>query len=135
VHPNGLVSVSSQSCPGKHYRVCKVCQCPDASRAPQGHCKHLLAVMLQRRATTVAAQRLANGGPIVPEAPLTPAAVDAIAPAQPVTPTAPLPEAPISITLKAKLHGQDIMVTLRGTDFASVRAQVEQASAWLQAQA
>jgi hypothetical protein len=54
-------------------------------------------------------------------------------PAQPEAPTAPLPEAPVSITLKATLHGHEVLVTLRGTDFASVKAQVEQASAWLHA--
>ena len=48
--------------------------------------------------------------------------------------TAPLPEAPVSITLKATLHGHEVLVTLRGTDFASVKVQVEAASAWLQAQ-
>jgi hypothetical protein len=47
----------------------------------------------------------------------------------------PLPEAPVSITLKATLHGHEVMVTLRGTDFASVKAQVEQASQWLSVQA
>ena len=41
---------------------------------------------------------------------------------------APLPEAPVSITLKASLHGHDVLVTLRGTDFASVKRQVEDAS-------
>jgi len=56
------------------------------------------------------------------------------APAQPDTPTVPLPEAPVSITLKATLHGHEVMVTLRGVDFASVKAQVEDASQWLQAQ-
>jgi cytoskeletal protein RodZ len=40
-------------------------------------------------------------------------------------PTAPLPEAPASITLKATLHGHEVMVTLRGVDFFSVKAQVE----------
>ena len=85
-----------------------------------------------KRATRVAAERLANGGqPITPET-LTPAAVEAIAPAQPI---ASLPEAPVSICLKGKLNGQEVLVTLLGTDFASVRAQVEQASAWLKAQA
>src|SRR5436190_18713972 len=48
---------------------------------------------------------------------------------------APLPEAPVSITLKATLHGHEVMVTLRGVDFASVKAQVEQASEWLKVQA
>src|SRR5215467_69588 len=73
IHPNGIASVTSQGCPGKFYRVTKHCQCPDSTRAVSGHCKHLLAVMLQRRATTVAAQRLANGcEPVTPEHTLTP---------------------------------------------------------------
>ena len=55
-------------------------------------------------------------------------------PSQPPAPV-PLPEAPVSITLKATLHGHEVLVTLRGVDFASVKAQVEDASAWLQAQA
>ena len=40
----------------------------------------------------------------------------------------------MSITLKATLHGHEVLVTLRGTDFASVKVQVEAASQWLQAQ-
>jgi hypothetical protein len=32
------------------------------------------------------------------------------------------------------IHGQEVMVTLRGTDFASVKLQVEAASTWLQTQ-
>jgi hypothetical protein len=50
------------------------------------------------------------------------------------SPVLPLPEAPVSITLKATLHGHEVLVTLRGVDFASVKAQVEDASQWLQAQ-
>jgi hypothetical protein len=49
--------------------------------------------------------------------------------------TPPLPEAPVSITLKASFDGQEVLVTLRGHDFASVKAQVEDASAWLKAHA
>jgi hypothetical protein len=56
------------------------------------------------------------------------------APTQFEAPTVPLPEAPVSITLKATLHGHEVMVTLRGVDFASVKAQVEQASEWLSVQ-
>jgi hypothetical protein len=41
----------------------------------------------------------------------------------------------VSITLKATLNGHEVMVTLRGVDFASVKAQVEQASEWLSVQA
>ena len=33
--------------------------------------------------------------------------------------TPPLPEAPVSITLKATFDGQEVLVTLRGTDFAT----------------
>jgi len=40
----------------------------------------------------------------------------------------------VSITLKAMLHGHEVLVTLRGVDFASVKAQVEDASQWLKAQ-
>ena len=47
----------------------------------------------------------------------------------------PVPQAPVSITLKATLHGHEVLVTLRGVDFASVKAQVEAASAWLKRQA
>jgi hypothetical protein len=46
------------------------------------------------------------------------------------TPSA-LPESPVSITIKGALHGQDVMVTLRGTDFARVQAQAEAAVQWL----
>src|SRR5262249_11221676 len=94
IHPTGIASVSSQCHPGKFYRVAKVCQCLDSTRAPSSLCKHLLATMLQRRVTTVAAQRIANGcQPVTPET-LTPDAVEAIAPVQPQTPSQPLPEAP-----------------------------------------
>ena len=34
----------------------------------------------------------------------------------------------MTITLKATLHGHEVTVTLRGVDFSSVKAQVEQAS-------
>ena len=33
-----------------------------------------------------------------------------------------LPEAPVSITLKATLNGHEVRVTLRGVDYASVKA-------------
>jgi hypothetical protein len=46
----------------------------------------------------------------------------------------PLPEAPVSITLKAILHGHEVLVTLRGTDFATVQAWVAPALEWLKAE-
>ncbi len=47
---------------------------------------------------------------------------------------APLREAPVRLTLTATRHGPAVLVTFRGTDCASVQAQVEQASVWLRAQ-
>ena len=47
----------------------------------------------------------------------------------------PLGQRSLPYTLKATLHGHEVMVTLRGVDFASVKAQVEQASEWLKVQA
>ena len=47
----------------------------------------------------------------------------------------PLGQRSLPYTLKATLHGHEVMVTLRGVDFASVKAQVEQASQWLKVQA
>jgi len=44
---------------------------------------------------------------------------------QPETSIVPLPEAPVSITLKTTMHGHEVMVTMRGVDFFSVKAQVE----------
>ncbi len=108
--PDGTAAVASQSEPSKTYHVNGVCECPDYERAPEHLCKHRLGAAIARRAQTMMQTPSATSQP------------------------APLPEAPVSITLKATLHGQEVLVTLRGTDFASVRAQVEEASAWLQAQ-
>jgi len=53
----------------------------------------------------------------------------------PVDTPYPLGQRSLPYTLKATLHGHEVMVTLRGVDFASVRSQVEQASEWLSVQA
>jgi hypothetical protein len=104
------------------------CDCRDYEKAPHNFCKHRLSAAIARRAQELTKAKLAdtNGQLIAQSQP---------APAQPDTPTMPLPEAPVSITLKATLHGHEVMVTLRGVDFASVKAQVEQASQWLSVQA
>ena len=52
----------------------------------------------------------------------------------PVDTPYPLGQRSLPYTLKATLHGHEVLVTLRGVDFASVKAQVEDASQWLQAQ-
>jgi hypothetical protein len=121
--PDGTAQVASQSTGTTAYHVVNgTCECKDFAKAPHGFCKHRLSAAIARRAQE-----------------LTKATLDTLAtsqppPAQPDAPTAPLPEAPVSITLKATLHGHEVLVTLRGVDFASVKAHVEDASQWLQAQ-
>ena len=113
---DGTILVGSCTDPLKTYRlVGTTCECKDFTdgKAPQGWCRHRIAAGLHKRV-----------GELMAAQP-TPA---------PAVPAAPLPEAPVSITLKATLHGHEVLVTLRGVDFASVQAQVEDASQWLQAQ-
>src|SRR5437870_716871 len=118
----GTARVASQSSGSTHYHIVNGhCDCRDYEKAPHNFCKHRLSAAIARRAQELVKAKVAdtNG--------------QAEAPRQPA-PTVPLPEAPVSITLKATLHGHEVMVTLRGVDFASVKAQVEDASTWLQAQ-
>src|SRR2546426_10650756 len=119
---DGTARVASQSNGTTTYHIVNGhCDCKDFAKAPHGFCKHRLSAAIARRAQELVKAKVAdtNG--------------QAEAPRQPA-PTVPLPEAPVSITLKATLHGHEVMVTLRGVDFASVKAQVEDASQWLQAQ-
>jgi hypothetical protein len=125
--PNGTAKVASQSNGTTAYHVVNgECPCKDYAKAPHQFCKHRLSAAIARRAQELVKAKLAdtNGQ-----------AETLSQPAQPDAPTTPLPEAPVSITLKATLHGHEVMVTLRGVDFASVKAQVEQASEWLSVQA
>jgi len=127
---DGTAKVASQSNGTAEYLVVNgECTCKDFAKAPHGFCKHRLGAAIARRAQELIKAKLEGATNGQAEAPPQPA------PAQPEAPTAPLPEAPVSITLKATLHGQEVMVTLRGVDFASVKAQVEQASEWLSVQA
>jgi hypothetical protein len=129
---DGTAQVASQSNGTTTYHLVNGhCDCRDFEKAPGQLCKHRLAFGLARRAQELVRAKLngASNGPTV-------ATLDRVPePMQPEAPTAPLPEAPVSITLKATLHGHEVLVTLRGVDFASVKAQVEQASQWLSAQA
>ena len=123
---DGKAKIASQSNGATQYVVCNgTCECKDFPKAPSGWCKHRIAAGMQKRATALMQKKLSAGTNGQTQAP---------AQAQPEAPTTPLPEAPVSITLKATLHGHEVMVTLRGVDFASVKAQVEDASQWLQAQ-
>src|SRR5262245_26535252 len=127
--PDGTAKVASQSNGSMAYHVVNgECPCKDFAKAPHQFCKHRLSAAIARRAQELVKAKLAdtNGQAEPPSQPV---------PAQPDTPIVPLPEAPVSITLKATLHGHEVLVTLRGVDFASVKAQVEQASEWLKVQA
>ena len=114
---DGTILVGSSSDALKSYLLTgQSCECQDFTRghAPDGWCQHRIAAGIAKRVQELTAQS---------------------PPVETETAPAPLPEAPVSITLKAMLHGHEIMVTLRGTDFASVKVQVEAASAWLKAHA
>jgi hypothetical protein len=126
--PDGTAKVASQSNGTTAYHVVNGhCDCRDYEKAPHNFCKHRLSAAIARRTQELIKAKLEGAMNGQAEAPSHPA--------QPEAPTAPLPEAPVSITLKATLHGHEVMVTLRGVDFASVKAQVEQASEWLSVQA
>jgi hypothetical protein len=120
---DGTARVASQSSGTTTYHIINGrCDCRDYEKAPHNFCKHRLAAAIARRAQELIKAKLTDTNGQV------------TAQSQPA-PTTPLPEAPVSITLKATLHGHEVMVTLRGVDFASVKAQVEQASQWLSVQA
>jgi hypothetical protein len=124
---DGTAKVASQSNGTTAYHVVNGhCDCRDYEKAPHNFCKHRLSAAISRRAQELVKAKLADttGQAEPPSQPT---------PAQPDAPTAPLPEAPVSITLKGMIHGQEVMVTLRGVDFASVKTQVEDASQWLDA--
>ena len=131
---NGTAKVASQSNGSTAYHVVNgECSCKDFAKAPHQFCKHRLSTAIVRRAQELVKQRLeqlngASNGTSQPPAEQAQTQTQSEA-------VSALPEAPVSITLKATLHGHEVMVTLRGTDFASVKAQVEQASQWLSVQA
>jgi hypothetical protein len=124
---DGTAKVASQSNGTTAYHVVNgACPCKDFAKAPHNFCKHRLSAAIVRRAQELTKAKVADTNSQEPAQGQ---------PAQGAAPTVPLPEAPVSITLKATLHGHEVMVTLRGVDFASVKAQVEQASQWLSVQA
>src|SRR6516165_3329986 len=134
----GHWEVASQREGGEPHRLKgAACDCDWQQFHPEDRCSHYLAVLLQRKTM----QLLTQGQP-APQADAAhapePEAENGQRLCMPDVP-APcpeaLPEAPVSITLKACFEGHEVLVTLRGTNFASVQEQVAQASAWLQAHA
>src|SRR5947207_14917055 len=127
---DGTAKVASQSNGTTAYHIVNGhCDCRDFEKAPHNFCKHRLSAAIARPAQELIRAKLEGPTNGQAEPPNQPVLVQSEAP------TTPLPEAPVSITLKATLHGHEVLVTLRGVDFASVKAQVEQASEWLKVQA
>jgi hypothetical protein len=68
-------AVGSQSDTDLYYVMDDECTCPDADRAPDGPCKHVIATWLYRRGTALATERLKqldmphSVSQILPEAP------------------------------------------------------------------
>jgi hypothetical protein len=115
--PDGTARVASQSSGTTTYHIINGrCDCRDYEKALHQFCKHRLSEATAQRAQELVKTKLDAATPAIQPTP---------------APTTSLPEAPVSSTLKATLHGHEVMVTLRGVDFASVKAQVEQASQWL----
>ena len=126
---DGTARVASQANGQTVYHIVNGhCDCKDYPHAYEGWCKHRLSAAIAKRAYPLAKAQwdAASAGQDAPGSQAAPA---------PDVPVTPLPEAPVSITLKASLDGHEVLVTLRGTDFASVKTQVEAASAWLKAHA
>ena len=91
----GTALVGSSTDAATAYKVRgKVCECPDASKAPQHLCKHVLATMFVIRIE----QMLATEAP-------TPELL--------ATPRGPLGEAPSSVNLRVLLYGHECQITLR----------------------
>jgi hypothetical protein len=133
----GQWQVQSTREPERSYTTNGTCQCADRHFNQPRFCKHQLAMFLTRRVQALMqepAPQPMEEDMLEPYPDNDPEEPPAVGPQQPA-PAVPLPEAPVSITLKAHLDGHEVLVTLRGTDFASVKVQVEQASAWLKAHA
>jgi len=110
---DGAYRVGSQSDPLHVYRVQgKTCTCPDHEyKAPQGFCKHILAVMISIRVQELLPPALGGAEPVAAPAPEpVPATVAAV----PVPAT--LPEAPASVNFRLTLGGREVQMTLRDTD-------------------
>lgn len=98
------------------YRVNGHCTCMDAPKAPEGYCKHKLAVMLYRRA-----------GDLLRSAPLPLGEGEASQPAP------PCPEALFSATFDGRIGGVGVRLTARGATFETFAANVQAVRALLDA--
>ena len=110
--PDGKAKVASQSHGTTRYFVVNgECSCPDSPKAPQGFCKHRLAYGIQKRAYTLAKQRLAqldNAQHAITQPTLEQSTPEAV--------TVTLPEAPASVNVRLTLGGREVQITLRDTN-------------------
>jgi hypothetical protein len=97
------------------YRVNGNCTCMDAPKAPQGLCKHKLAVQLYRRASELLHAQQGDAGTRRHGDTGTGALFPA-SPRHPFAASAPLPEAPASVNVRVLIDGRECQVTLRDLD-------------------
>jgi hypothetical protein len=80
--PDGTATVTSQQPgdPTQYHVTPRTCECPDFPTAPEGRCKHVLALLLATKATAVLAQRQSTANDAAPAvAVLSPPAPQAVA--------------------------------------------------------
>ena len=117
--PDGKAKVASQSNGTTAYHVVNgECSCKDFPKAPSNWCKHRIATGIQKRATALAKQKLAqldgasNGHAEAPSQP--PAEQPQVQPQGEAV--SALPEAPASVNCHIMMEGRQVQVTLRDTD-------------------
>jgi hypothetical protein len=99
-------AVGSQSDTDLYYVMDNECTCPDADRAPDGACKHVIATWLYRRGTALATERLQQ--------------LDVSHSVSQI-----LPEAPASANVYLTLKGRKVQLTLRDHDENSLLTRME----------
>jgi hypothetical protein len=126
---DGTWQVNSATREGLVYSVNGVCGCEDAHfQAPQGLCKHRLAMFLSRRTMQLMQQPAV---PVVPERLPEPWPDNDLedAPQSPPVETepapAPLPEAPASVNVRVQIDGREVQWTLRDRDEARLAGRLE----------
>src|SRR5262249_40457972 len=126
--PNGTAKVASQSDPKTLYEVKGTgCTCPDALyRAKDGWCKHVLAVFIVKRATTLVQQQLGAGDKRA-------ALAQECAPAS-AAGASKFQEAFVSCTLTFPLSGVQVTLTLYDTTEQALFLRIRHALAWAKSQ-
>ncbi len=100
-------AVGSQSDTDLYYIFDNECTCPDADRAPDGACKHVIATWLYRRGTALAAERMKDH-------------LDT-----PHSRSHSLPEAPASANVYLTIQGRKVQLTLRDHDENTLLTRME----------